>query len=235
MSIAKALFEVNSRIEAVTKSLNLKTRPRLVAVSKTKSVELIKECYDAGQRVFGENYAQELTEKAKQLPSDIEWHFIGTLQSNKIKMLLSVPNLTMIETVHSKKLAQKLDKECQSVRPTNPLKIMVEVNTSGEETKSGIQPNECPDLVKYIINDLKYLKFCGLMTIGRPNAPPDQPDFRCLLDCRKQICEALSLDPNTFELSMGMSQDFEDAIRFGSTNVRVGTNIFGARDYSQKH
>eukprot|EP00009_Paramoeba_aestuarina_P018759 CAMPEP_0201529054 /NCGR_PEP_ID=MMETSP0161_2-20130828/40452_1 /ASSEMBLY_ACC=CAM_ASM_000251 /TAXON_ID=180227 /ORGANISM="Neoparamoeba aestuarina, Strain SoJaBio B1-5/56/2" /LENGTH=252 /DNA_ID=CAMNT_0047930665 /DNA_START=434 /DNA_END=1192 /DNA_ORIENTATION=+ len=207
---------------------------RLVAVSKLKDYTLIQSCYDAGQRHFGENYVQEMVDKAGKLPKDIQWHFIGTLQRNKVKILLKgVPNLAILETVTSVRLADEVQKVVKRMREAkereDKLRIFVQVNTSGEDTKGGILPNESVDVVNHIISKCPDLEFGGLMTIGRPSAPEDQPDFTTLIQCRKEVAEALNKEEKDFELSMGMSADFKEAIKFGSTNVRVGSTIFGAR------
>jgi len=190
---------------------------------------MLLACYKDNHRVFGENYVQELVEKAGVLPNDIQWHFIGHLQSNKTKLILSIPNLAMVETVDSLKLAKALNKSAAELRK-QPLNIMVQVNTSGEDTKSGANPKDAIELVGSIMKECPSLKVSGLMTIGRPGSPPDQPDFKFLAELKKQICEKYSIDTEEFELSMGMSNDFERAIEFGSTSVRVGSNIFGVRE-----
>lgn len=207
---------------------------RVVGVSKTKSVSLIRQVYDAGHRCFGENYVQEFVEKAPQLPQDINWHFIGHLQSNKVKSLLaSVPNLAMVEGVDNQKLANHLDKAVSSLGRA-PLNVLVQVNTSGETSKSGIDPSECVDLVKHIKLGCPHLKFTGLMTIGMPDYTSTPQNFQTLLDCRAAVSKALGIAEPECELSMGMSGDFELAIEMGSTNVRIGSTIFGPRDYSKK-
>lgn len=234
-SAGSALGAVVSRINKTMQTHSIARQPRLVAVGKTKPPELLQEVYDAGQRVFGENYVQELVDKAPVLPSDIQWHFVGHLQSNKVKLLLdSVPNLTVLETVDSAKLASKLNNAVESLgRP--PLNIMVQVNTSGEESKFGVEPNEVVELAKHVHTNCPHLKFIGLMTIGMPDYTSRPENFECLKQCRAEVCAALSLPEEEVELSMGMSGDFESAIEMGSTNVRVGSTIFGARDYSKKN
>jgi len=228
-SISKSLQEVKQKIKNLKEKMGLRKEPVLVAVSKTKPYSMIEECYVAGHRVFGENYVNELVEKAPRLPEDIQWHFIGHLQSNKCKQLLSVPNLEVVESVDSFQLASNLDKAVQSIRK-RPLKIFIQVNTSQEESKSGVEPNECKELVQKIINETKNLQFSGLMVIGKLDGPSEE-DFKKLVECRKQICEQLNLSSNEVELSMGMSSDYEIAIEYGSTNVRVGSSIFGERVY----
>lgn len=135
----------------------------LIAVSKTKSVEDIQQLYEAGQRKFGENYFQELCEKAPLLPSDIEWHFIGHLQSTKAsKLIREIPNLKVVETVDSQKLAGKLNTALETVGKT--LEIFLQVHTGNEETKSGVMPSEVNELADFIKNDCLRLKIKGLMT-----------------------------------------------------------------------
>ncbi|KAL4618930.1 hypothetical protein ACB092_06G046600 [Castanea dentata] len=207
---------------------------RVVAVSKTKPVSLIRQVYDSGYRCFGENYAQELIEKAPQLPQDIDWHFIGHLQSNKAKSLLTgVPNLAMVEGVDNAKVANHLDRAVSSLG-RNPLKVLVQVNTSGEASKSGIDPSGCVELAKHVKLQCPNLEFSGLMTIGMPDYSSTPENFKTLSNCRIEVCKALGIAEEQCELSMGMSGDFELAIEMGSTNVRVGSTIFGPREYAKK-
>ncbi|XP_021288053.1 proline synthase co-transcribed bacterial homolog protein isoform X2 [Herrania umbratica] len=213
------------------------TRPgrvRVVAVSKTKPDSLIRQVYDAGHRCFGENYVQEIVQKAPQLPEDIEWHFIGHLQSNKAKTLLGgVPNLALFEGVDNEKIANCLDRAVSNLG-RNPLKVFIQVNTSGEASKSGIDPSGCVRLAEYVKLRCPNLDFSGLMTIGMPDYTSTPENFRTLSNCRVEVCKALGMAEDECELSMGMSGDFEQAIEMGSTNVRVGSTIFGSRDYSKK-
>jgi len=231
--VAGALSDVLGRIGSTVEANGLSSKPRLVAVSKTKPKEALQEAYDAGQRVFGENYVQELLEKAPELPDDIQWHFIGHLQSNKVKSLLEgVPNLCVLETVDSAKLATRLSNMVESIgRP--PLSVMVQVNTSGEDSKFGVEPEGVLELAKHVHEACPHLKLAGLMTIGMPDYTSRPENFECLSKCRAEVAQALGLREDELELSMGMSGDFENAISMGSTNVRVGSTIFGARDYSK--
>ncbi|KAH7569447.1 hypothetical protein ACOSP7_012852 [Xanthoceras sorbifolium] len=233
---AAALRSVIQRVcQAAESSGRASDRIRIVAVSKTKPVSLIRQVYDAGHRSFGENYVQEIVEKAPQLPEDIEWHFIGNLQSNKVKPLLAgVPNLATVESVDDKKIADRLDRMVASIG-RKPLKVYVQVNTSGEESKSGIEPSECVELAKHVSQDCPNLEFCGLMTIGMPDYTSTPENFKTLANCRSEVCKALGIPEEQCELSMGMSGDFELAIEMGSTNVRIGSTIFGAREYRQKN
>ncbi|RDX66767.1 Pyridoxal phosphate homeostasis protein, partial [Mucuna pruriens] len=220
---------------------------RVVAVSKSKPVSALRQLYDAGHLCFGENYVQELIQKAPHLPHDIEWHFIGNLQTNKVKPLIAgVPNLAYVETVHDKKIANLLDRAVENVGRKS-LKVFVQVNTSGETSKFGVEPVMCVDLVKHIRN-CPNLEFCGLMTIGMLDYSSTPENFKVatihfgrdllvfltLSNCRSEVCKALGISETQCDLSMGMSKDFEKAIKMGSTNVRIGTAIFGHREYLLK-
>ncbi|CAG9822039.1 unnamed protein product [Phaedon cochleariae] len=214
------------------------TNPQLVAVSKTKPVNLIVAAYEEGQRHFGENYVQELEEKANnsiilEKCSDIKWHFIGHLQSNKVNKVLCLPNVHMIQTVDSQKLAATLNKNWPKFRSSDAkLNIMIQVNTSEEEEKNGISPDQVCDMTKFVLNECSNLHLAGLMTIGRFGYDPTDgpnPDFVTLKRCRDDVCQSQGVDWKNIGLSMGMSDDFEHAVELGSTNVRVGSSIFGYR------
>ncbi|GER48154.1 proline synthetase associated protein [Striga asiatica] len=250
---AAALSSVLRRVnQAAQRSGRTSDLVRLVAVGKTKPVPLLRQVYDSGHRCFGENYVQEIVEKAPQLPEDIEWHFIGNLQSNKVKTLLSgVPNLAMVHTVDDEKIANHLNRAIVNIG-RKPLKVLVQVNTSGEEcgkrkraselkdffvmtsAKSGVEPTGCVELAKHIRMNCPNLEFCGLMTIGMPDYTSTPENFKTLSNCRSEVCKALEMEEHECELSMGMSGDFELAIEMGSTSVRVGSTIFGAREYPKK-
>ncbi|GAA6023699.1 hypothetical protein JCM11491_005277 [Sporobolomyces phaffii] len=231
---------------------------RLVAVSKVKPSSDILAMHGHGVRHFGENYPQELEAKAKELPDDIAWHYIGTLQSNKCKMLASIPNLYAIETLTSIKAANHLASTVSSLSPprATPLNVFIQVNTSGESSKSGLAPlsassddgdgeSDLVALAKHVVTECRgALELKGLMTIGSwdsssSDAAGDNPDFATLRETRTRLVERLVRDgvvdgpaaarEDAYELSMGMSHDFEKAIAMGSTNVRVGSDIFGAR------
>eukprot|EP00798_Chlamydomonas_sp_ICE-L_P025039 gene25039-10686_t len=234
-TVAQAIEGVRSRMEQASARSSNKEPVTLVAVSKTKPVEALQEAYDAGQRVFGENYVQEMVDKAPVLPKDIKWHFIGHLQSNKVKTVVdNVPNLTMVETVDSVKLADKLNNAWELAGREVPLSIMVQVNTSGEESKYGVEPAAVVPLVSHIATSCPMLKLAGLMTIGMQDYTSRPENFILLGQCREEAAKALGVPPASLQLSMGMSGDFEQAVEMGSTNIRVGSTIFGARDYSKK-
>ncbi|KAK2387177.1 putative pyridoxal phosphate-dependent enzyme [Trifolium repens] len=230
-----AFRSVMLRVQQAAERSGIKPdRVRVVAVSKTKPVSMIRQLYDAGHRHFGENYVQEFVEKAPQLPQDIQWHFIGHLQSNKVKTLLSgVPNLAMVEGVDNQKVANNLDRMVSTLG-RNRLKVLVQVNTSGEESKSGVDPSNCVDLAKHVKLSCPNLEFSGLMTIGMLDYTSTPQNFQTLSNCRTEVCKALEMDEEQCELSMGMSGDFELAIESGSTNVRIGSTIFGPREYAKK-
>ncbi|GAA5877271.1 hypothetical protein JCM16303_006223 [Sporobolomyces ruberrimus] len=250
---------INQRVQQAASKRESTTAqaPRLVAVSKVKPSSDILALYNHGVRHFGENYPQELEGKAKELPEDVAWHYIGTLQSNKCKMLASIPNLYAIETLTSIKSANHLNTTISSLSPprSSPLNVFLQINTSGEESKSGLPPlsssnpeqgQEVLDLAKHILKECRdTLKLKGLMTIGSWDASTTDsngvnPDFETLRETRKHLVLRLkeeakdvegvdALKEEELELSMGMSNDFEKAIEMGSTNVRVGSDIFGAR------
>lgn len=230
-SIASALNHVRRRMAAI--SLDKPGNVQLVAVSKTKPVPLLLSAYNAGQRHFGENYVQELVQKSTEMADDVLWHYIGPLQSNKAKVLLSVRNLYMVETVDREKIAIALDRAAESAGRASRLKVLVQVNTSGEESKSGCQPGETIDLVKAVQN-CQNLEFAGLMTIGAQDDSDEPIAFRILREERDKVADAIGVNSETLTLSMGMSNDFEAAIRMGSNSVRIGSTIFGAREYPNK-
>uniref|UniRef100_A0A915EJ17 Pyridoxal phosphate homeostasis protein n=1 Tax=Ditylenchus dipsaci TaxID=166011 RepID=A0A915EJ17_9BILA len=219
---ASAAVAVNLQrvLQRVTDLATKSARPtaRLVAVSKTKPAELVMACYEIGHRHFGENYIQELEEKANLLQTtcpDLKWHFIGRIQSNKIKKICQIPNLWCVETIDNKD----------------------HFNTSGEQNKGGIDMAEAPILADHVVKNCPDLKLIGLMTIGSIDESSKREanaDFESLIQIRKSVCEKLDKPEETMELSMGMSNDFELAIEYGSTNIRVGSSIFGARAYPPK-
>jgi PLP dependent protein len=231
-AVASALSEVSARIAAASISTNRSSKPRLVAVSKMKPAAAVRAAYAAGQRHFGENYVQEVAGKAKELEDlvagGLKWHYIGALQSNKAKALLAVPGLWCIETVDRIKIAGALQKAAEGAGWITPLRVLVQVNTSDEESKSGCDVEAAGEVAEYVMNECGLLQLGGLMTIG---APGDSDAFAVLADVRDKVAERLSIDKSSLELSMGMSGDFEEAIRMRSDSVRIGSTIFGARSY----
>ena len=199
----------------------------LVAVSKTKSVEEIKELYDLGQKDFGENYVQEVTEKQSQLPNDIRWHFIGHLQSNKVKQITSFIHL--IQSVDSLKLLQEINK--QGKKNDRVIDCLLQVHIAQEETKFGLDENELNDLLNNSISQYQNIRICGLM--GMASLTDDMEKVKSEFKYLRSIFEKhAKLQTSNFKLqtlSMGMSSDYFVAIEEGSNMVRIGSLIFGAR------
>jgi pyridoxal phosphate enzyme (YggS family) len=228
MTIAQNLSAVCSQIRAACSAAN---RPsdsvKLIAVSKTKPAEMILEAYRAGQRIFGENYVQELLEKQahpllKDL--DIEWHLIGHLQSNKAKYV--VGNVAMIHTIDKASLAAELSK--RAIKKSVWISALLEINISAEASKHGLSEATAIDEAKKIF-ELPNLSICGLMTIASPYRERAAQEFQAMQHLFENI-KSISPTPEKFtELSMGMSSDFDLAISTGATMVRVGTAIFGER------
>ncbi|PWY77955.1 alanine racemase family protein [Aspergillus eucalypticola CBS 122712] len=244
------LATVTARINTATTSSPKTTPPRLVAVSKLKPASDILTLHTTNppthQTHFGENYLQELQEKARLLPTTIKWHFIGGLQSNKcVTLARDTPALWAVESVDSTKKASLLDKgwgeRSAEVKATNHeerLRVFVQVNTSGEENKSGVEPGDgALELCRFIRDKCPRLRLQGVMTIGaiarsKATTPENEnEDFVCLRETRDRVVQELGLlgEEAKLELSMGMSEDFEGAIALGSDEVRVGTTIFGDR------
>ena len=204
----------------------------VVAVTKTHTVDVIKSGIDAGIRIFGENYAQELKEKYEALKDyarDIQWHFIGHLQSNKIKYI--APFVSLIHSVDSIHTAEAISEEAKKNDRT--IDILLQVNTSGETTKSGCEPDEIFKFAEYAMK-IPNINILGLMTIGSFSDDKIQirSEFRLLSSLREKLNQ--SFKPHRFKhLSMGMTGDFDIAIEEGSTYIRVGTAIFGERIYNR--
>lgn len=224
MSVAEALARVRARIAAAASAVGRAVESvELLAVSKGHPSDLVREAYAAGQRRFGESYAQELVKKSRELAdlTDIEWHFIGHLQRNKVKDV--VPRAQVIETVDRLELAREIDK-----RAERAVDVCVEVNVGGETQKSGCPPEALAELLRELAA-LPKLRVCGLMTIPPAvDDPNDARPFFARLRALAVEARAMGLEPGP-HLSMGMSHDFEAAIAEGSTLVRVGTAIFGER------
>ena len=201
----------------------------LIAVSKTKPVELLREAYDLGTRVFGENKVQEIVEKYEALPKDIRWHMIGHLQRNKVKYIID--KVDLIHSVDSVRLAETIEKEAAKHDLT--ANILLEVNVAEEESKFGLKVDEVEQVVDEIAK-FSHIKVCGLMTIAPfvENPEENRPYFRRLRNLSVDI-GAKKVDNVTMSiLSMGMTNDYEVAVEEGATMVRVGTGLFGARDYA---
>ena len=210
---------------------SLPEKVTLVAVSKFHPVEALQEAYQAGQRVFGESRAQELTAKQKVLPKDIQWHFIGPLQSNKVKEI--APFIAMIHSIDSLKLLQEVNK--QAVKNGRTIPLLLEIRIAQEETKHGLTHEECRALLDNpLLSDLKNIRICGLMGMATYTEDTAQitREFHGLKVFFDELKNSYFKNSEDFtELSMGMSHDYPLAIREGSTLIRVGTFIFGEREY----
>ena len=204
---------------------------RLVAVSKFHPVEELAEAYEAGQRLFGENRAQELIAKAPQLPDDVRWHFIGHLQKNKVRAIM--PYVSVIESVDSVKLLQLIEKE--AARINRKVDVLLQIHVAQEETKSGFSVEELLQAGEEgLLTCYDHVRVCGVMAMAS------------LTDDMEQVAQEFDLVRRTylilkdgcfddcadfFELSMGMSDDWQVAVKYGATLVRIGTAIFGPRQY----
>ena len=199
---------------------------KLVAVSKTNPADKIKEVYDLGQKTFGENKVQELLEKQPVLPHDIEWHLIGHLQTNKVKYIAGF--ISMIESVDSEKLLKEVDKE--AAKNNRKINILLQVKVAKEETKFGLEINEAKDIFNnYLNGNYPNLEIKGLM--GMASFVDNETQIREEFSILKNLFDELSELKPLEILSMGMSGDFPLAIECGSNSVRVGSAIFGERNY----
>ncbi|RVT45324.1 YggS family pyridoxal phosphate-dependent enzyme [Rheinheimera sediminis] len=220
-NIAEALKSAYNAIQEFQTKQQLKQQSRLIAVSKTKPAESVAAAYQAGQRAFGENYVQELVSKATELQGleAIEWHFIGPIQSNKTKDIAFYAD--WVHSIERLKIAERLSAQ----RPSDkaPLQVLLQVNISGEESKSGINPADLMSLATQVAA-LPQLKLKGLMAIPQPGKGAEAFE-----QMQKLSLQLIQKHPEATELSMGMSDDWQQALCFGSTMIRLGTAIFGAR------
>ena len=222
-TVAQRLNEVKSTLPA--------TGVQLVAVSKFHPAETIREAYDAGHRCFGESRAQELQQKYDQLPHDIEWHFIGHLQTNKVKYI--IPYVAMIHSVDSPRILDEIER--QAARIDRVVDCLLEVHVAQEETKFGFSPDECVEFLASLVADTyHHIRFRGIM--GMASNTDDEAQVRAEFAQLKQLFDTVRggvmAGNNQFDtLSMGMSLDYRMAIEQGSTMVRIGTTIFGEREY----
>lgn len=226
MSISANLSAIHKQIQQVSQQAN---RPqnavKLLAVSKTKPVEMVQQAIDAGQRAFGENYVQEGVEKVQFFAerNDLEWHFIGSLQSNKTRLVAA--HFDWVQTIDRLKIAQRLSEQRPADLP--PLNVLIQINISDENSKAGINPAEMLPLATQIAA-LPNLKLRGLMAIPAPESDPEKQ--RIALAAMAELFQQLQRHFDGIDtLSMGMSDDLASAIECGSTMVRIGTAIFGSR------
>lgn len=212
-------------------SASLPSGTRLVAVSKLKPVDDIMEAYNAGQRLFGENYATELRDKAAVLPQDIQWHFIGHLQSKQLKYY--IPFVSMIHGVDSLEHLEDVEKAAAKVGRV--VDVLLQVHVAQEETKFGFLPEEL-DNAQFSISNFQFVRVCGVM--GMASHTDDEARLRADFRAIRSIFDRLKAGPfadhpEFKEVSMGMSHDWHIAVEEGSTLVRIGSSIFGPRDYSK--
>ena len=225
-----ALIEVeNNILDACERSGRNPEEVTLIAVSKTKPVEMLQEVYNEGIRDFGENYVQELADKIEIMPKDIRWHMIGHLQRNKVKYL--VGKVAYIHSVDSLRLAEVINE--RSIKLGVVTEIMAEVNIAGEESKFGFTRDEVFDFAEKV-STMEGVKLVGLMTSAPYVNDPEENRqyFREMKSLSVDINEKNINNINITELSMGMTNDYIVAVEEGATHVRVGTAIFGARNYS---
>ena len=222
MDIKAILDEIKAELPQTT---------RLVAVSKFHPASAIQEAYDAGQRIFGESKVQELEEKHDILPQDIEWHFIGHLQTNKVKSL--APYISMIHAVDSFKLLAEINK--QAAKAGRVIPCLLEIHVAKEETKYGFTPDECMDMLNSENwKELTNVSICGIMGMATNTDDVNmiEQEFSTLASFFENLKSTVFRNDDSFrELSMGMSEDYHLAIKHGSTLVRIGSKIFGIRNY----
>ena len=225
-TIADNIGQVRQRIRAAADAVQRDANSiHLLAVSKTKPAQALREAYAAGLRDFGENYLQEALGKQAELTDlPLSWHFIGPIQSNKTRAIAE--NFAWVHSVDRLKIAQRLSEQRPADLP--PLNICIQVNVSGEASKSGCTPADLPSLAR-AISALPRLKLRGLMAIPEPTE--DRTEQDAAFAAVRDLQASLNLPLDT--LSMGMSHDLESAIAQGATWVRIGTALFGARDYGQ--
>ncbi len=201
---------------------------KLVAISKTKPKEDLMEAYRTGQRIFGENKIQEMTEKWEQLPEDIEWHMVGHVQRNKVKYM--APYVSLIHAVDSLKLLKEINKRATQNERT--IKCLLQIKIAEEDSKFGISAEEAKEILKSeAYEKMEHVKVIGLMGMATFTDDEDQvrSEFKYLKSVFDQLREEF---PELTELSMGMSGDYQIAVECGSTMVRIGSSIFGARNYN---
>lgn len=227
--IKSNIESVQNKIEnACIKVARTASDVHLIAVSKTKPVSMLQQAYDAGIRDFGENKVQEIMEKYDKLPNDIRWHMIGHLQRNKVKYIID--KVCLIHSVDSLRLAEEISKE--AVKHNLVMPILIELNIGEEASKFGLSLDQCEDMIREI-SALPNIQIKGLMTVAPfvENAEENRHYFKAMkqlsVDIMKKNIDNVCMDI----LSMGMTGDYEVAIEEGTTHVRVGTGIFGERDY----
>jgi pyridoxal phosphate enzyme (YggS family) len=226
MEIADNIARIRERIDQACHHANRDPAEiKLVAVTKNVPAGRIRDALDCGLHCFGENYVQEALPKIRELGPDVEWHFIGHLQRNKVKHVLG--NFRLIHTVDRLSLAQQIEKRAPE---ESRIPVLLQVNIAGETTKSGVPPDELIDLLQAVTH-LSHIRVCGLMTMPPFFDDPERarPYFVALREWRDRLKTEIPPPHGLAELSMGMTGDFEAAIEEGATYVRIGTAIFGPR------
>lgn len=229
--IKENLANVRKNIEESCKKVGRDvSEVTLIAVSKTKPLSDLRIAYEEGSRDFGENKVQELISKIDEMPSDVKWHLIGHLQRNKVKYIAG--KVAMIHSVDSYRLAEEIN--VQAKKNSCVIPILIEINIAGEDTKFGIKPEEAEELIREI-SELENVKVSGLMTIAPNVANPEENRayFKAMKDLFVDISSKNIDNVEMKVLSMGMTNDYTVAVEEGATMIRVGTGIFGARDYSK--
>lgn len=229
--IKENLANVRKNIEESCKKVGRdESEVTLITVSKTKPLSDLRIAYEEGSRDFGENKVQELVSKIDEMPSDVKWHLIGHLQRNKVKYIAG--KVAMIHSVDSYRLAEEIN--VQAKKNSCVIPILIEINIAGEDTKFGIKPEEAEELIREI-SELENVKVSGLMTIAPNVANPEENRayFKAMKDLFVDISSKNIDNVEMKVLSMGMTNDYTVAVEEGATMIRVGTGIFGARDYSK--
>jgi pyridoxal phosphate enzyme (YggS family) len=225
MSIKDNIISYNNKING---------NARLIAVSKTKPIEDLQQAYEAGQRLFGENKALEMRDKHEVLPKDIKWHFIGHLQTNKVKYI--APFVELIHSVDSLNLLTCINKE--AIKNDRVIDCLLQIDIAHEQTKFGLEESEADALLSSEeFAKLENVRICGVMGIGSitDDKNKTKEEFHNLKEYFSKAKEKFFKSKTYFsEISMGMSEDFEIALEEGATLVRIGSSIFGARDYTSK-
>lgn len=224
------MTDISKRLTAIRSTLP--EGVGLVAVSKFHPVDELRQAYDAGQRAFGESRIQELMVKIPEMPADVAWHFIGHLQTNKVRALVGTRRIALIESIDSERLLNLVDAESERAGITS--RVLMQVHVAQEETKFGFTPDELLDYFRSRrFESLKATHICGLMGMASNTDDTERvrADFEAIASLRRRIME-LCPDLRGFDtLSMGMSDDYPLAIAAGSTLVRIGTALFGPREY----
>lgn len=230
-NLQKTMIDIKENISKIRSTIP--SNVKLVCVSKFHPVEDILTAYECGERCFGENRPQELVSKIPELPNDIQWHFIGNLQTNKVKFV--VPNSELIHSVSSEKLLEEINKT--AIKFQKKQKILIELHVAKEETKQGFSVDEALNIfTPSYISKFSNLEFCGVM--GMASLTDDKKivrnDFQSIANTFRKLKSDTFPENESFkEISMGMSHDYEIAIEEGSTIVRIGTSIFGERQYNK--